>query len=199
MNKDIIVGVDLDDTVYPFVAPLLEKYNKAYQDNLTTEDITNYKISQFLKPECHNIFKEFANKEFFKCITFDPKVVKALTELNEEYTLYFVTAGAPITVRDRDKMLARNLDWYTSSQLVICRDKSLLKLDYLIDDCYANCYKGDYMGIMVKQPWNIKTPYNSAFRINHFTEVCHKIKEIEEAKISNDAFYSFLHNSLPSL
>lgn len=179
-NKEIIVGVDLDDTLYSFVEPLLNKYNVAYNDNLKLSDITDYKLSNFLKPDCKNIFKEFADKELFNNIKIEQYVIDELTKLNEEFTLYFVTAGAPITVRDRDKMLSRNIDWYTSSQLIICRNKELLKLDYLIDDCLGNVAKGSYKGILLTKPWNLYSNYPNTYRINGFNEAFDKIKWIEE-------------------
>ena len=153
-NKPI-VGVDLDDTIYKFVEPLLKKYNIVYHDNIKFEDITNYHIHNFLRPECKNIFKDFANKAFFEDIVIDDDVKKELKKINEKYQLYFVTAGAPITIRDRDKILSRNLDWYSSSQLIACKDKHLLKLDYLIDDCQHNLEGlNDYVGILIDKPWN---------------------------------------------
>jgi len=174
--------LDLDDCCYDFIEPLLTRYNVVYNDNLKFSDIVDYRIKKFLKPECKNIFKEFADKDFFNSITLEPHVVKELTKLNERYDLYFCTAGAPITIRDRDKMLSRNLDWYTSSQLIVCRDKAMLKLDYLVDDCLDNVTKGDYTGIIYTKPWNMYGDYPNSRRVNGFNEICDKIEWLEEGK-----------------
>lgn len=185
-NKPI-VGVDIDDTITDFVEPLLERYNNVYHDNVKFTDITDYYIKQFLKPECTNIFKEFANKQFFADTVIKEYIKNELRKLNDKYDLYFVTAGAPITIRDRDKMLSRNLDWYTSSQLIVCRDKGMLKLDYLIDDNVTNCEVGDYDGILITRPWNLYSNYNIALRVNGFNEVCNKIEWLKSVKINEKA------------
>lgn len=176
------VGVDLDDTLYFFIAPLLERYNFAYNDNVKFEDITDYHIHNFLSPHCENIFREFADKEFFNQIYIEKEVIDELTKLNDKYQLYFVTAGAAITIRDRDKLLSRNLNWYKTEQLIVCRDKHLLKFDYLIDDYQGNLSgMNDYTGILIDKPWNQN---NSTFiRSNGFVGVSDIIERIEDNHI----------------
>ena len=174
------VGIDIDETIIPFIRLLLDKYNKAYEDNVKYDEVTDYRVHKFLKPECTNVFKEFVDKDFFANITFEAYIIDELTRLNEKYQLYFVTAGAPITIRDRDKMLSRNLEWYTSGQLIVCRDKGLLNLDYLVDDYEENCKSGNYIGLLLIKPWNLYSKYDISLRINGFNEVGSKIEWLEE-------------------
>lgn len=174
-----IVCVDLDDTCYDFVARLLPPYNTKYNDNLTVDDITDYRIHKFLKPECKHLFREFADKQLFADIIFAEEDKKALAQLNKLCELYFLTAGHPKTIRDRDKMLSRNLDFYRSSQLIVCRNKSMIECDYLVDDCINNIENmvdktlAHTQGIMMSRPWNnsytISSPF--IFKVNTLTEV----------------------------
>lgn len=153
MSKQI-VGVDIDETINNQISAILVKYNKKYNDNLTINDITDYNIQKFLKPTCKNIFKEFCSKKFLKKLKMTQETIKALTELNDKYTLYFVTSAHPKTLEVRDKWLSKYLPWYSSKQLIVCRRKSLLQLDWLVDDCFDNLIHGTYSKILITKKWN---------------------------------------------
>jgi 5'(3')-deoxyribonucleotidase len=159
IENKLVVCIDLDDTLYPFVSTILKKYNKKYQDDLSVRYITDYNIRKFIKPECINIFQEFANKKLFKKIIIFQEVIDALTEINDKYELYFLTAGHPKTTRYRDKLLSRYLPWYSSGQLISCRNKWLVKTDVLVDDCVDNVNNIDGVGILIRQPWNMNSGY----------------------------------------
>jgi 5'(3')-deoxyribonucleotidase len=179
-RKKYIVLVDLDDTIYPFIPKILERYNEKYSDNLTISDITNYRIKKFIKPECENIFKEFANKKLFNDITLTSDVKDTLSILNEKYNIFFTTAGHPKTTKHRDKLLSRNLPWYSTGQLISIKYKDLIWSDFLIDDCLDNFTEYSmYKGILKSQPWNINNLPPNEIRINDFSDVL-KVFEEEE-------------------
>ena len=55
MNEDkLTIGVDCDDVVISLVPTWLSLYNKDYNDNLTPEQITDWDVGLFVKPECDN-------------------------------------------------------------------------------------------------------------------------------------------------
>ena len=171
-RKKYIVLVDLDDTIYPFIPKILERYNEKYSDRLTISDITDYKIKKFIKPECENIFKEFANKKLFNDITLTSDVKDTLSILNEKYNIFFTTAGHPKTTKHRDKLLSRNLPWYSTGQLISIKYKDLIWSDFLIDDCLDNFTEHSvYRGILKTQPWNLNNLPSSKIRINDFSDV----------------------------
>ena len=179
-RKKYIVLVDLDDTIYPFIPKILERYNEKYSDNLNISNITDYKIKNFIKPECENIFKEFANKSLFDNITLTSDVKDTLSILNNKYNIFFTTSGHPKTTKHRDKLLSRNLPWYSSSQIISIKYKDFIYADYLIDDCLDNFTEYSmYRGILKTQPWNLSNPSSNEIRINNFSEVL-KVFEEEE-------------------
>lgn len=53
MNNKIF-AVDVDDVCLDLNSVWLEDYNQVYNDNLKTEDITDWIITKFVKPECGN-------------------------------------------------------------------------------------------------------------------------------------------------
>ena len=48
----MIVAVDIDDVIISLVPTWLHLYNKDYKDNLSKNDITDWQIDKFVKPEC---------------------------------------------------------------------------------------------------------------------------------------------------
>lgn len=138
VNKGIF-AVDIDETLNNLVAALLVEYNKKYNDNVKFEDITEYNIQQFLKPECEDIFTEFANETLFEKLKPKDNSYIVLNVLKDYYDIFFLTAGHPITMQYRDKWLNKYYgSFYKSRKLVMCRDKYLFNCDILIDDYQEN-------------------------------------------------------------
>lgn len=149
----VVVGIDLDDTVWEFVKPLLNKYNLWYEDNVCYEDITDWDIHQFLKPECKNVFA-LCTAGFFDSLHIDKDVVDWLTILNEIADLKFVSACASETVPWRAALLKRELPFFRDDMLIKLYDKSLFKCDYFIDDNEDHCNATDARAFLISRPWN---------------------------------------------
>lgn len=175
------VGIDLDDTLYKLVSPLLERYNAKYQDSLKEKDITDYDIEKFLNPACKNIFKEFCDKELVRSLTIAPKIVQALTELHRVADVYFITATRPVMLHEKHKLLSKEISWYKSKHLISCQDKSLLRMDIMIDDnmdTLRECSANACVGLLIDKPWNtteygtamIKRFYNTVEAIEYATD-----------------------------
>ena len=45
------IGIDVDNVLNNLIYVLLDHYNKAANDVLTIDDITDYKIDSFVKPK----------------------------------------------------------------------------------------------------------------------------------------------------
>lgn len=155
-EKTLTVAVDLDDTVWDFVSPLLERYNKAYNDNVKKEQITDWNIHSFLKPECKCIFAEFGDDDFYSKLRIKPSTKRRLKCINRHANLYFVTACHSATMLNRSKALTRELPWFNDNQLVKLGAKQKFKCDYLVDDSIDNCIDVYGEALLVAQPWNKK-------------------------------------------
>lgn len=171
----MIIGIDMDDTLYGFVPMVLDKYNSEYKDNVKKEDITSWNIHQFLKPECKNVFS-LVNDELFESITIEEDAKEFVERLFvKKHEVYFVTAGHPKTIQARDRLLKRNFKKFNSENLIMCRQKNLLHLDILIDDC-ADYFSKDlfykYDCFLKVQPWNknSKLPVR-IFKFNKFEDL----------------------------
>lgn len=162
MNKEIL-AFDIDNTIAQFVEPILELYNQKYNDNIKFEDIVNYDFSYMLKPECSDIFAEFATKEFFDQLKPYDGVFNTIEKLESKYNIIFATAAYPQTHTFRDEWFKRWYKNYKSSQFYSMPCKQLLNGNIwgLCDDGMHNLVGGNYRGFIISQPWNIG--YNNRF------------------------------------
>lgn len=165
MDNKPIVALDMDDTLYEFVIPLLNKYNLRYDDWVSYDDINNWDIHQFLKPECKNIFSEFATEGFFEELFIPTSIVGWLSALNMISHIRFVTAGHSETIPWRAALLRRELDFFEDSMLVKLTDKSILISDYFVDDNEATCRQVRIMIpnvkiLQISRPWNGSNGYD---------------------------------------
>lgn len=155
MFRKTIVGCDIDEVITPTISEILKLYNAEYKDCIHYENITDYKVQRFLKPECKHLFEEFCTEEFIERLQIAPEDINTLTVLNSECELYFCTARHPYMMAATDRWLENSLTWYRTGQLIGCKDKHLLKIDYLIDDYIGNLVSGTYKKIMMTRPWNV--------------------------------------------
>lgn len=151
--KKPIVACDMDDCIYSFVQPLLQKYNLMYNDNVHSEDIIDWDIHQFLKPECKNVF-ELCTESFFESLYIPQKNKEWLESLNVVADIRFVTAGCSETILWRAKLLKRELPFFKDYMLVKLSEKELFKADFLIDDNEKHTINTDATSYLIKKPWN---------------------------------------------
>lgn len=177
-NKRMTILCDIDCVVNNLVSALLAKYNEKYNDSLTLDDITDYDITQFVKPECENIFKEFCTDEFLENLELQPKAKEVIEELIQYHDLYFVSSTFPSHVCAKDQWLQKNIKWYDSSKLIICRNKTLVHGDVLIDDCLGNFVFDPRkcpvrLNIVFDRPWNHNYNVDNAntIRANGWEEI----------------------------
>lgn len=149
----MIVAIDLDDVCWDFVRPLLQKYNLLYNDNVHFEDITDWDIHQFLKPECKNVF-ELCTEGFFEELHIPQEHKEWLEALNMVADIRFVTAGCSETILWRAKLLKRELPFFKDYMLVKLSEKELFKADFLIDDNEKHTINTDALAFLIKKPWN---------------------------------------------
>lgn len=91
------IGVDCDNVLNNLTESVLKVYNEDFNDNLTTNDITDYYIENFVKPECkENFYKLFTDKRVWKGISVVENCVDVLKKWNDlGHTIYIVTSTEP--------------------------------------------------------------------------------------------------------
>ena len=164
----------MDDTLYSLVDYVLPLYTKQYNDNIKIEDLKEYKIHKFLKPECENIFKEFLHEDVFESIKISDEVIDTIEYLNEFVDIYYPSAGHIKTREWRVNLLKRNIPSFQSDQLILTKEKWKLDwLDVLVDDCLDNFIGFKGYRIVKDRPWNSNGScyFDYDFRVYNFNDV----------------------------
>ena len=150
----IIIGVDVDDVTANLVDAWLHVYNEEYNDGVSQQDIKSWAISEHVK--CgQNIYKYLRYPELYNIVQPVEKAkwgIDCLREMN--FRIVFITASTPEQSGRKYKWL---LDYWMiqdKKDYVEAMDKSLINVDYLIDDNPENVVGTSGHGIIFTKEWN---------------------------------------------
>ena len=153
----MIIGIDIDGTVNTLPEAVLEIYNERHGTNYTVDDIHTYRIEDNIPCDPDEIKNMFLDKEVWKRVKVIPEAVEYIKKLYEDdHKIYFVSATLLDNVPKKASWLRRNFSFLNiESCFIPIKDKHLLDLDLLIDDCTDNLRKWQrYKGIVYDRPWN---------------------------------------------
>lgn len=183
------IGVDCDSVLNNLTERVLEVYNADNEDNLTLDDITDYYMEQFVKPECRkDFYKIFSDKRVWKGIRVIDNCVDVLKKYNDRgHIIYIVTATEPSNMSKKGAWLSRLLPFLDIRKRLICiHSKQLLNgnIDVLIDDSLKNLIDGDYKRVVLDYPWNrnVNDVENKLIRCKDWLEIDKALEEIEKEK-----------------
>ena len=140
-----IIAVDIDGVCADLHHAWLGRYNKDYDDTLTAEQITEWDMTKFVKPECHTkIFDYLHDKRLYDDVPALPGALQGVQDLRDMgHRVIFATAT-------NVQMAGRKLHWLEthgflkltygthSKDFVEAQDKGLVRADCLIDDGLHN-------------------------------------------------------------
>lgn len=156
------IAVDLDNVCITTTARVVEYINERLPVNLKMEDITTYSIEAAL-PEKYRwiVDAAFRDSYMWKGVALLPYCTDIIQQLYEEgREIYFATSSLPQNLRKKINHLARNLnlpDGYVEKHTINIRDKYLLNVDVLVDDCAEHITHPErkYWSIVMTYPWNM--------------------------------------------
>lgn len=170
MNKKII-ALDIDGVCADLLTVWLSWYNKDYSDNLTMNKLTDWNIHQFTKPECGlKMYNYIENPDIYDTvmpILGATTVIKRIRNLG--YRIIYVTSST-------NGHAGRKFNWLKEYEMISelddyveCKDKSLIKTHYLVDDYPVNISSFSGIGVLFNQPYNRKSLHSP--RVNDWGEV----------------------------
>lgn len=188
------IAIDVDNVLCTTTQEIINFINKKIPNlNLKMEDITTYYIENALPDEFKWIVPfAFEQKEVWKNVQLIDGAAKYVEKLfSEGYELYFATATTPDNFRKKVKFLERSFPFlpegYVRKNCISIKNKQLLNVDFLIDDCPANLTgKRSYTSICYAYPWNdMEWKFGFDFgnkpfvRCNNWDEIYAAIKDFE--------------------
>ena len=150
---------DMDGVVSNIMPLWLKLYNTDYNDYLKEEDVTEWGIEKFVKPECGiKVMHYLAYEGFFEKAAPYPESKEGIhTLLNMGCDIWFVTKltnYAPNIIREKTAWVEKHHPTIGEKKVVFCQNKSTVKGDMMID-VYVENFKG-FAGIRIlyDRSWN---------------------------------------------
>ena len=158
------LGIDLDTTLNNLNEVWLSRYNEEYKDDL--KSYATWDIHKHVKEECgDNIFKYLHEPKFFYNLDIRDKARSVFEYLSSYFEIYIVTAYTADTCVDKVEWVKKHLPNFNYKNIIFCNDKSVLNLDYLIDDGHHNILGFKQTGIVYDMEYNRHLEYNDWYEI----------------------------------
>lgn len=183
----LTIMIDIDGVLNTLDTTVIEIYNEDSGDSLSPQDITEYHIEKFVKPEYAETFhKYFLDKRVWQRIEVVKGCQDAIKKLwNEGYNIIFVTKTECENLVKKRNWLNRTFSFIGANNmrkiLFSAPRKQLIRADIAIDDGLFNLI-GDrtYYSICFDKPYNqTDKPIPMFTRAYDWEDVLDKIKMIE--------------------
>lgn len=154
--------MDVDGVVADLHTPWINIYNNMFVDNLRVKDITDFKISNFVKNEAKEEIYKIANDKsiyyFVKPIFGSKRGIKALRKAG--HRVVFLTACSENMKGVKFNWLNANGFKVDEKDYIESQDKSVFEADIMIDDRYKNVIDAKVdKAYLYTRPWNEKYDY----------------------------------------
>ena len=166
------VCVDMDEVMADTLAEHLRRYNQAFDEEVTLEDLAGKGLWEFTPLDRQKELRAFLDAEdFFEDLPLMPGAQQVLTELAARYEIFIATQAmaVPNSLGPKYRWLQRHFSFIPASHYVFCGDKRILRADYLIDDMPRNLTRFDGKGLLFTAPHNVGV--TGFMRVNNWQEV----------------------------
>lgn|SRR5574343_271562 len=158
-SKRFTVFCDMDGVIANCLDYWLEKYNKDYDDDLKPEDIVSYNTHKYVKPECGlKIYDYILEEGFFLNATCLQEDIDELRRLHDsDIDVHFATKApfnSKYVMREKCQWVDKHFPFIGSNKIIFLQNKSLLRGDFLIEDCPDNLVDFKGIKILYTRPWN---------------------------------------------
>ena len=166
------IGIDMDEVIADTLGELLQRYNRDFGSELSKADLTGRRFWELVPKERHGrVIAYFDDGEIFADLPVFENSPEVVQELQERYEVFITTAAmeVPSSFNAKFRWLARHFPFIPASHIVFCGDKSVLAVDYLIDDYSRHFERLSGEGILFTAPHNLnETRYR---RVNDWVDV----------------------------
>jgi 5'(3')-deoxyribonucleotidase len=168
----------MDSTLCNIIDPWLEAYNEEFNDNVTSEDVLDFNISKFVKPEAKKyIFKYLTTKDFYKRVRpITDFAIEAEKLHHAGHNIVICTSAMNNTVMMKDKLewLETHMSFIPKDNIMFVNNKGLLRADWLYDDKLENITNflesnPESKGFLIRCPHNRETIKNNTLYTDRIT------------------------------
>jgi 5'(3')-deoxyribonucleotidase len=173
------IGLDMDGVIVNFIEPILKMLE------VHVNDITDYKLDKLFPKRKEEIQNMYGKKGYFSSLKPYPKAIDFMNKLKkiDGVKLWFISKPAktfPDTWSDKVIWIGNYLPFMLNTT-ILCGDKSLVKMDILIDDDPNNLITNNSKDkILMDQPWNRKDKLFT--RVKDYDELYDEIARLIKEK-----------------
>lgn len=185
MSSRIKICCDLDNILNTLTETLIEIYNKDHDDNLSINDITEYKIDKFIKQGV-KATDYFKSDELWMRVKPIKQAQEYLKILNQDYDLRIVSASHLGDMPTKYRWIKVFYPFLTREQIWTVFDKQWIDCNILIDDFQGNLIGGKYHKILLDYPFNrsIDDKKENIFRAYSWEDIFMEVKRYEKECLS---------------
>lgn len=152
------ICVDMDEVMADTLAEHLRRYNQAFDEAVTPEDLAGKGLWEVAPEDRQKELRAFLDAEdFFEVLDVMPGSQEVLEELSTRFEIFIATQAmsVPNSLGPKYRWLQRHFAFIPPQHYVFCGNKSILRADYLIDDMPRNLERFTGQGLLYTAPHNL--------------------------------------------
>jgi 5'-nucleotidase len=152
----LTIAVDMDEVLADLVPKWLSVYNKEWDDNLVKEDLLEWDITKFVKPECGDKVYEIIMRDgFYVDLDIIPGAQEGVEALQGMgYNICIASASPRTAYADKHNWIKKHFPTIDTDNIIFTKNKSLVKADLLLDDGVHNLESFTGFKVLFATPWN---------------------------------------------
>jgi 5'-nucleotidase len=175
------ICVDMDEVMADTLAEHLRRYNQAFDEEVTPEDLAGKGLWEIAPEDRQQQVRAFLDAEdFFEDLPLMPGAQAVLKELAGRFEIFVATQAmvVPNSLGPKYRWLQRHFPFVPAAHYVFCGDKNILRADYLIDDHPRNLERFAGQGLLYSAPHNLAV--TGFERVENWASVAEYFREVRE-------------------
>jgi 5'-nucleotidase len=152
------ICVDMDEVMADTLAEHLRRYNQAFDEVVTVDDLAGKGIWEIAPSDRQEQLRAFLDAEdFFEDLALMPGAQQVLKQLSTRFEIFIATQAmtVPNSLGPKYRWLQRHFSFIPPTNYVFCGNKCILRADYLIDDLPRNLQRFEGQGLLYTAPHNV--------------------------------------------
>lgn len=152
------ICIDMDEVMADTLAEHLRRYNAAFDEAITVEDLAGkgiWEVAPFNRQEQLRAFLDA--EDFFEDLPLIPGAQEVLKDLCRRFEIFVATQAmvVPSSLGPKYRWLQRHFPFIPAAHYVFCGNKSILRADFLVDDLPRNLLSFEGQGLLFTAPHNL--------------------------------------------
>lgn len=153
----MVIGIDFDDVINNMLEAWIDELNKKHGTSVKLEDMADWELArQYPTLSESEFFEPIDTPEFWETVTIKPEASEIVKRLiTEGHEIYIITSSYYKTLPYKfAKCLFEHFPYLTKENIIITYNKSLIKVDLLLDDGEHNLKNFEGIKVIFDAPYN---------------------------------------------